>query len=527
MQHQDVSIFLAESVSIAELDHWIIAYQKDQRRFTFTETEVLQAYWQQGEDILLREDSRFKAVVLPDQQPSGQWQLSNHLLANQQIYDELFYNEWDGEDLDHFLQQLDQQRAENTFHIVCTVDKRFSFSQNETGSYRVTLNQNIARMSLSHEHKKALDAIASQLLAAFSGERRAPWATFDILEQVQQTASTLLLSKPLLPAELAQWLRQRDEWASVGRDLWFPKQYLPLATQERRYAVRAVNPGQRESLLSFLEPVEISMQKVDEPHEQEKSLERHVQAASQGISQGHWQVTLRTLHLNEGYIPIPPQVRTLYPHSQKSSNISALPGIWFTDGSAMTVWLDLTRHRLYGPDIADQLAFLEAGTMLKIVWNSAGFTFDLAGQNAEILAEEARLIDLTELADVRSVLLESYRASLRALLASEQQGKTFAELYLALCQRQQHKPNTSTIRTILSASPEFTFDQVEKTWRLLTNLSEEAGAGALRKAVVAAEHVKEPGNVQVLKTLPLATLIARNRQQLIALRNLFKQKVHK
>src|SRR5579883_2043356 len=89
MHHQDTHIFLAEPAPIEELDGWILTYQKSQRRFTFTEAEVLQTYWHQGEDILLREDSRFKEAALPDMAFPGQWQLSHHKIANQLIYESL------------------------------------------------------------------------------------------------------------------------------------------------------------------------------------------------------------------------------------------------------------------------------------------------------------------------------------------------------------------------------------------------------------------------------------------------------
>src|SRR5216684_1054425 len=77
------------------------------------------------------------------------------------LFEPCLNDEWDGEDLCHYLQQLDQQLAEATFHIFCRADKRFSLSQNERGCYHIALSQKIMKISLSAEQKKDLDSLAS------------------------------------------------------------------------------------------------------------------------------------------------------------------------------------------------------------------------------------------------------------------------------------------------------------------------------------------------------------------------------
>ncbi|GHO61273.1 hypothetical protein KSC_001650 [Ktedonobacter sp. SOSP1-52] len=524
MQSHNTHIFLAEPTPILELNDWITAYQNSQQRFTFSEAEILQAYWEQGEDILLREDSRFKEVALPDVAFPRQWMLSEHIIANQRIYDSLLHDEWDGKDLLQHLQQLDQQSVEATFHIFCRTDTRFSLSQNEEGLYRICLSQQIAKVSLSTEQMQALESIAEQLVNSFPQQRRSPWTIFELLEQIKYLTSDHPSLGTLLPAELTQWLRQRDEWVKVGRDLWFPQQLLPPPVPNHHYAVLSVNTNKSGQGSSFLEPVETSDQIASETKNQEISDEKQLLTSQQGPTGNRWRITLLTLHLNEGYIPVPSQVRSFYPHKQNRDNIVILSGIWFSDASEMTIWLDMTHHRLYGPDIADQLAFLDAGTILEIIWSNAGFTFHLAGQNPKVFEEEARLIDLTELAQVRSTLLESYRTSLRVLLTSAKQGKGFDELYLELCQRQQHKPSRSTIRAILSSSPEFIFDKTERKWELLPSISKETGASALRKIVVAARQVGTKDNDQFSETVSLSSMIERNRQQLMGLRKFYSGK---
>jgi len=524
MQHQNSHIFLAEPIPISELNNWIAEYQNSQQRFTFTEAEVLQTYWEQGEDILLREDNRFKEVALPDL-AYPQWRLSIHTLANQCIFESLLDDAWDGEDLCHYLQQLDQQSDETLFHVFCLADQRFSLSQNAEGCYHISLSQQMRKVNLNAEQKQALEDLADKLLEAFPQQRRSPWTIFEIVEQVKRLSAADFPSlEVLLPAELTQWLRRQDGWAQVGRDLWFPRHLLPSPAQNRRYAVLSIKAGKNGQIPSLLTPMETNEQSANETMDQEIPVEEPSSTSRQTPERNRWKVTLLTLHLNEGYIPIPPQMRGFYPHDRNKDTICMLPGIWFADASEMTVWLDLERHRLYGPDITDQLAFLDAGTILGIFGSNAGFTFSMIGQDPDIFEEEARLIDITELAQMRSSLLESYRTSLRLLLASAQQGNVFSELYLELCQRQQHKPNRSTIRAILSSSPEFFFDKSEKKWKLLSGVSEETGASALRKVAVTAQQITSDSGSQPSDMPSLATMIARNHQQLIDLRKVYGHK---
>lgn len=516
MQHP----FLTEPTKIAELNNWIDEYQNAEQRFTFTEAEVLQSLWEQGEDILLREDKRFQEATLPGLFFSGQWQLTTHTLANQLIYDSLLNNVWDGEDLAHYLQVLDCQIAKSTFHVFCTLDKRFSLSKNEDGCYHIALNERSTIITLNAEQKERLDSLASQLLAAFPANGRAPWATSELLERIRNASPHSSILKNLEPAMLAQWLRQRDEWMKVGSDLWFPRQYLPSPAKKRRYAVFSVDTEKGEYQVPVLETVEANEHEASEAEDQGPVQGIDTQNIQQLASLAKWKVTLLTLHLNEGYIPIPPQARASYPPEQKQNEPSVLSGIWFDDNSEMTVWLDTTNHRLYGPDITDQLAFLDAGTILEIYWRSTGLLFNLAGYDPEIGAEEARLMDLTELAQLRSTVSESYRASLRAILTAR--GKSFSELYNELCQRQKHTPNTSTIRAILSSSSEFLFEKSEGKWKLHLDISGERGASSLRKVLVAAQQVVDKNEDQSPDLPSLTAMIAKNRQQLANLRQIYR-----
>lgn len=512
--------FLTEPTKIVELNNWIDEYQSAERRFTFTEAEVLQLLWEQGEDILLREDKRFQEATLPGLSFSGQWHLSTHTLANQLIYDSLLNNEWDGEDLPQYLQVLDCRATKPAFHIFCPLDKRFYLSQDKVGRHHIALNERSTTIILDAEQKESLDSFASQLLEAFPVDGRAPWATSEILERIRNTSPHSLILKNLAPIMLTQWLRQRDEWVKVGSDLWFPKQFLPSPAKKRHYAVLSANTEKGGRRVSVLQTVEANEQEASEVEDQRLVQGIYTQNIQQLTSLTKWKVTLLTLHLNEGYVPIPPRARASYPPEQKQNELSVLSGIWFEDNSKMTVWLDTANHRLYGPDITDQLAFLDAGTILEISWRSIGLLFNLVGHDPEICAEEARLIDLTELAQLRSIVSESYRASLRVLLTEG--GKSFFELYNELCQRQKHTPNTSTIRAILSSSPEFLFEKSEGKWKLHLEIPEERGASSLRKISVTAQQVVGKNGDQSSDPPSLTVMIAKNRQQLADLRQIYR-----
>jgi hypothetical protein len=230
-----------------------------------------------------------------------------------------------------------------------------------------------------------------------------------------------------------------------------------------------------------------------------------------------WKVTLRTVHINEGYLPIPTKARVSYPRAKKLSSIVAISSIWFADASEMIVWLDTEKHQLYGPDLQDQLAFVGAGTVLEILWTTAGITFNTIDIDLNVAEEEERLVDLTELTHLRSATLESYRVSLRAIMASPQTEWSFSELYKELCSRQQHKPNRSTIRSILSSSPEFVFMRAEKKWRLHADITPEAGARALRKARLIAQDAAIADG----EAASIVESIAKSRQRLAHLRSIY------
>jgi len=515
------SLFLAEPSPLPEIDSWVEEYIQSKRRFTFTEDEVLKSLWNEGEDIRLREDSRFRRVKLLQQVTGIQWQLAIHTMANQHLYELLLDELWDGNDLHRCLGNLDQHTADSSFHIFCLGDERFLLSQDENSLYRLTLSADVASVELTMKQKNIIDQLAPKLLAHFPNDSRKPWTTSSILGALKGWSHPDDILDEVIPAALENWLLYQEDWVRVGVDSWLPKSKLPSVLAKHRYAVLPIfsaTDSPTVALPNVMNEEELigdATQMVEQSIEsqEQQPVNKHVR----------WRITLRTCHINEGTIPVPTKARSFYPHARKLARMIALQGLWFNDGSDMTVWLDREKHRLFGLDLQEQFAFLEAGEVLEVEWTMSGLVFGILGIDSDVADEESRLIDLTYLSQLRSTTLESYRVSLRAILSEQNKALSFETLYEELCIRQQHKPNRSTVRTILSSSPEFVFVKAEGTWTLNTEVTLAAGAKSVRRITVVAKEVVDDGSwtQQEPKPLSLTQMIAKNRQQISTLRSLY------
>ncbi len=511
------SLFLKEPSPLAELDSWVEEYLQSQQRFTFAEHEVLKLLWQEGEDIRLREDSRFQEVTFPEPLAETQWRLAMHTVANQHLYNLLLDELWDGHDLFHCLEKFDKDTNNSAFHIFALSDERLLLTQTENYQYHLTLRETTTAVELTIGQKSLLDQLLSQLLDHLPQEETKPWTTSSLLEELRRLAHPLKALQEVLPTALENWLLHKEEWVRVGVDSWLPKSKLPTTTTRHRYAVPPVFTSADNLVVSTAMPDLMSekdlawdsSQMVEEP----ESLNKGVR----------WRVILRTFHINEGSLSVPKQARSFYPHARRLSNTIVIPGLWFTDASDITLWLDRTKHQLFGPDLQDQLAFLEAGTILEITWTTFGIRFYTVGLDPKVAEEETRLVDLSCLSQLRSSTLESYRASLRAIMSEQNKTLSFQEVYEALCERQQHKPNRVTIRTILSSSPEFVFVKAEGKWSLKPGIASDIGAKFLRRSIMVAcqSEVDSSMTQQELLSPSLSQMIAKNRQQMASLRSLY------
>src|SRR5947209_3063727 len=104
------AVFLAEPSELSELNGWISEYVRHRERFTFDERDVLLKLWQEGENVRLREDRRFRQIQLPFREdPESQWYLATHTVANQPLYELLLDELWDGHNLFQRLEDCDKK----------------------------------------------------------------------------------------------------------------------------------------------------------------------------------------------------------------------------------------------------------------------------------------------------------------------------------------------------------------------------------------------------------------------------------
>ena len=109
----------------------------------------------------------------------------------------------------------------------------------------------------------------------------------------------------------------------------------------------------------------------------------------------------------------------------------------------------------------EQLMWLDAGTVLRIEWAFDVIVVRRIGLDEEIRYEEERLVDLETLAAMRGGLGENYRRSLQAILTAVPDGLIFAEIVMALRERQHHTVHRGTIHAILRSGG---FVQKDRRW---------------------------------------------------------------
>ncbi len=519
-KYSDNNLILEEPAKLFELDNWVETCFQSRRRFTFTEEEVLKPLWDEGEDIRLREDSRFQAVVLPHQPGITQWYLSVQTVANSLLYELLVDERWDGQDLRTCLEQLDEAQGAS-WHIFCLHDQRFLLSEDKQGVYSLSLSTDKSKLLLTLEQKSTIERVAPQLLLVVMQNNKKPWSTASIIEELKRLSEESKVLDACVPAALENWLLTQEAWVRVGVDTWVPKGGIPRIEKRHRYAVLPVSSAENNRNLAIPEVVNEHILTQDAIQTVEDLTDTEAQETNFPNNSVRWRVTLRTVHINEGSIPIPKQARTLYPHARKLSDNLAMAGVWFTDASEMIIWLDKEKHQLYGPDLQEQLAFLEAGTVLEATLTTTSIVFRTCDVDQQVAEEEVRLVDLSDLAQQRSTALESYRASIRAILTKYNSPLRFQELYEELCNRQQHQPNRATIRSVLSSSSEFVFLKAEGKWSLNAAISPEASVKSLRRAAMVAHHAEGHTSATRQEPASLSQLIAKNRQQLTALRSVY------
>jgi hypothetical protein len=222
-----------------------------------------------------------------------------------------------------------------------------------------------------------------------------------------------------------------------------------------------------------------------------------------------WTTTLRTVNLLEGFLPVPAAARAAYPPaSRDGGRWEVLRGQWFETGESIWVWLDWERDLLCGPDLAERLAWREAGERFEITWVAECLVLRPSGMDAEVQREETRLADAEVLAALRGGLGEPYRQSVAAILAGQPNGLSFRDLLAAVRDRQRHEVHRGTLRAVLHAG-----GFVCRDGRWQAGADEGRSRRLLREAVVLAAGDVPPQEAQGRsargRLLDLATAVAQ------------------
>ncbi len=446
-------------------------------RRTFTEEEALHSVWEAGYEVSPQTDPRFVLAREAEGKHPRHWRLAVHRLANDRLLSMLADSAWDGRDLDAELARISAE--DNLHYIFCPLDQRFTTCANgvlERADREETIE-------LPEAVKTELEAFSSALLDQWSAEGWVPWSTRQVTEALGRLGWSLGERREgwlLVRAWLCAW----PEVARSGQDSWIPIEQLPPTPQQARLRVMPLTP-RRDLNEQHLKPTrESGGSKEVQTSGQDRGLApgQMLFGGQESTNRTAWVVPLRTAHLVGGFVPAPSSARAAYPaRALGEGTVTVLRALWFESGERLWIWLDREQDRLYGPQLADHLGWRQAGDLLRVEWAPDVIVLRIAGHDAEVQAEETRLVDLDALAALRGGLGESYRASLQAILEAAPAGLTFAELVAAIRERQSHVVHRGSIRAVLHAGG---FVQREGRWFAAPEAA--AGARMFRAAIVTA-----------------------------------------
>jgi hypothetical protein len=479
------------NAAIARLRSW---------RRTFTEEEALASLWEAGYEVSPAIDPHFVLARESDGTHPRQWRLADQPLVNDRLLGELRAGQWDGRDLDTELARLDS--VDHVHYVFCPLDPRFTRSADGT----LEPAEHERTIILPASVTAVFNALGPTLLVCWRKAGASPWT----LRQVTETLGALGWSEA---GERESWLLVRawllgwPQITRVGADYWVPAEQVPQGPSRTRLHVLPVYTA-----TTHAEPAICRLPEVlPAPEDSQPAIlpgmpaPMNVELEPRGVN---WVVPLRTVHIVEGFLPIPPPARSAYPPSQAGEGDAVvLLGRWFDTGERLWLWLDRAHDRLFGIELTNQLAWCEAGDLLHIEWTPEVVVLRLAGHNREIQYEETRLIDVQALAELRGGLGESYRRSLQAILSELPDGLTFKDIVAALRERQGHTVHSGTVRALLYAG-----GFVRHQGRWCAAPAQEAAARTLRAAIVAALVPEEqsesfrqpPTSLQSLHTLAQA-----------------------
>lgn len=429
-------------------------------RYTFTEEEALRNIWAIGEDIRLREDTRFWEIEGTDH-----FQLAEHKLANELLVDRLWQGVWDGTDLDRELEKLDSTLP-GSFHVFCKADPRFVETKSElrlAPSPLVVFEEAI---------QTELNRIAGELLK-YHLEHNSPLHTLQLIETVLRINSEVPIAEDQVD-QMVSWLYTRSEWSEIGRGLWFPTELIPPVEKPPRIRVLSVEGSGQHTTVS-----ELFIEEETESSTKTATVPIVERLPDSTVS---WTHVLRTVHLLGNYVPVPLGARFRYPRLVGRSGPLAISTLFHDLGQEGFLWLDRDHNRFFGEFLAEMVQWEEAGRKLLIDWKPEGVVIRLGEVDCEVQEKESRQLDPEALRELRLGRGESYRQSLMAILKETESGLSFRDLYERLALRQDRKASRGSIRAVLSQSPEFVCQNSLWTWRAV-----ETAATDFRRRMVLAD----------------------------------------
>jgi hypothetical protein len=424
------------------------------RRRTLTDEEALQPVWDGGYEITPQMDPRFTLARDADGRNARQWRLATQILGNNRLLERLDSSDWNGYGLDAELARLDE--ADGTHYVFCPVDARFRVRAD--GRYELADRE--PSVAIPPQTRQALDALEPSLLKRWRAEGGDPWTA----QHIVLVLSELGWSEAPLPAAwrvVGAWLKSLSSVTRVGQDFWLPTDFVPEAPRRSRLQVVPVfatkSPSEPElterpdESPSLPRPQHI-LEEPQHPREPRNPDESVLPVGTLEQPEAHWTIPLRTIHLVEGFLPVPRSARHAYPRRRDGEgDRTVMPALWFETGDNLWVWLDRQQDRLFGPALAERLAWLEAGDRLQVELLSRLINFRLVGHDDAVRREETRLVDVESLAAARRDRGESYLRALQAILGEVPAGLTFAEIVRGLGERQGHEVHRGTVRALLHA----------------------------------------------------------------------------
>jgi hypothetical protein len=494
---------------VAQLLDEAVARLSTTRR-TFTDEEALRPIWERGYDFSPQSDpqGRFALAAEADGKHPRQWRIATQALANNRLLDALRSGAWNGQDLDAELARLDAQ--DQTHYTFCPNDARFTTLPDGT----LELVEREYNVILPLATKASLDALGPQLLERWHDRGDEPLTVRQVTEQLGKLGWAEASERN--GWQLARvWLLAWPEVARVGQDYWVPVVAMPKEPGRTRLQVLPVGGAtstgeERKEERSIPQRPDTPGQETP-PRIDNSPIPQSREAMANRVS---WTFPLRTIHLLEGFLPVPAAARSAYPpRGVGEGDREAYRGLWYDNDERLWLWLDRNQDRLYGPDLAQKLEWLEAGDLLRVQWAPDVVILRLAGHDDEVQREEERLVDPQALKALRGGVGESYRQSLQAILSEKSEGLTFTQVVQALRERQGHDVPRNTVRAILYAGA---FLHQNSRW--FAAPQSEQGARKLRAALVETLVSTEEAEQMQTSETELITDAVRQHRKLHAIR---------